>query len=249
MEILGVTQSLVHHLRVKIISGELAPGQKLNEAELASIFNISRPPLREAFRLLENEYLIVSIPRKGSYVAELSLKDFQEIYEVREILECSAIDLIRSKAVRDLPKMASILEITSHLSMPRGNDPFEKFNYLRTIAGFHFKLLELADNSRIIHFYNSIFSSLARYQFMYVFVDGLMDQSQRDHERIVELIKVGDYGRAKEILRTHIHFFVKFLEKRLKESRLEEKRQEIDEESRLINIRGDMREMILKSVR
>jgi DNA-binding GntR family transcriptional regulator len=65
METLSVTKSRVHPLRENIIIGEFAPGQKLNEIELSSRLGISRPPLREAFRLLENEHLVRSIPRKG----------------------------------------------------------------------------------------------------------------------------------------------------------------------------------------
>lgn len=64
----GVTESVVQYLRIHIIEGELVPGQKLNEIELAVRLGINHTPLREAFRILENAHLIVSIPRKGCYV-------------------------------------------------------------------------------------------------------------------------------------------------------------------------------------
>ena len=66
MKVLGVKDSVVQSLRTQIIIGELTPGQKLNELVLSSLLGISRPPLREAFRLLENEHLAHSIPRKGT---------------------------------------------------------------------------------------------------------------------------------------------------------------------------------------
>ena len=66
MEVFGVKENVVQYLRSKIITGELAVGQKLNELELSCLLSISRPPLREAYRILENEYVIVSIPRKGT---------------------------------------------------------------------------------------------------------------------------------------------------------------------------------------
>jgi DNA-binding GntR family transcriptional regulator len=56
MVVMGVTQSVAQYLRENIFSGELAPGQKLNELELSSRLGVSRPPLREAFRILENEH-------------------------------------------------------------------------------------------------------------------------------------------------------------------------------------------------
>ena len=78
MEILSVTESALQFLRRRIIIGELKPGQKLNECSLSEELGISRPPLRETFRILEKDQLVVAIPRKGTYVTELSIRDFEE---------------------------------------------------------------------------------------------------------------------------------------------------------------------------
>ena len=87
MEILNVTASTLEFLREKIITGELKSGQKLNETSLSVTLGISRPPLREAFRLLEKDHMVVNIPRKGTCVTELSIKDYGEVSQVRQILE------------------------------------------------------------------------------------------------------------------------------------------------------------------
>lgn len=212
MEIIGVTESAIQYLRVRIITGELTPGQKLNEIELSSRLGISRPPLREAFRVLENEHLIVSIPRKGCYVSEISMEDYRGIFEAREMIECFAIDLLRAKNIRDLPNVASALEVTADLFPPTSPDPYEKFNYLKAIANFHIKLIESAGNVRLNRFYYSIFSNLARYQDMYIYIPGLMDKSQEDHEQILDLIRRGNYVEAREFLRAHVNSFSKFIE-------------------------------------
>jgi DNA-binding GntR family transcriptional regulator len=216
MEVFGVTRSLVDYLRVHIVSGEVAPLQKLNEVELASHLEISRPPLREAFRILENDHLVVSVPRKGCYVTGVSIEDFQDIYKAREILECSSIDMLEVKGIRDLPGVALALEKTRGLSMPKGTDPFEKFNYLKAIADFHIKLVESAGNSRILYFYNSIFPSLARYQSMYVFISGLMDKSKVEHEQIMRSINRGKFDQAKKLLWSHLESFMRYVETQLR---------------------------------
>ncbi len=220
MEVIGVTESTVQYLRVHIITGELAPGQKLNEVELASRLDISRPPLREAFRILENEHLIVSIPRKGCYVSEISMGDCRGIFEAREMIECFAVDLLRAKNIRDLPHVASALEVTADYPMPTSPDPYEKFNYLKAIANFHIKLIESAGNARLNRFFYSIFSNLARYQDMYIYIPGLMDKSQEDHGQVLDLIKSGDYVEAREFLRAHINSFLKFIEEAIAEKGL-----------------------------
>jgi DNA-binding GntR family transcriptional regulator len=105
MEILNVTGSVLQFLRDKIITGELKSGQKLNENALSSSLGVSRPPLREVFRMLEKDRMVINIPRKGTYVAELSLKDYEELSQVREMMECYAIDLLKASNIRNLPKV------------------------------------------------------------------------------------------------------------------------------------------------
>jgi len=102
MEIKSVTDSVTQYLRKQIITSELAAGQRLNETNLASHLSISRPPIREAFRILENEHLVVNIPRKATYVSDISIEDLQEVYQAREMLECYAIDLLKDKNISDL---------------------------------------------------------------------------------------------------------------------------------------------------
>ena len=101
IETKGVTEGAFQYLIVHIITGHLAPGSKLSETELASQLEISRSPLREAFRRLENERLVVSIPKKGCYVAEISLENCHEICQVWEMIELFAIDLLRSMVDKD----------------------------------------------------------------------------------------------------------------------------------------------------
>ena len=87
MEILSVTQSAFQYIKARILTGEFPPGEKLNESQLVELLGISRPPLREAFRLLENEHLVVNLPRRGTYVSDVSIDEFRELYQVREMIE------------------------------------------------------------------------------------------------------------------------------------------------------------------
>ena len=212
MHIKSVTETVLQDLRVKIIVGELAPGSKLNEKELSSNFGISRAPLREAFRLLESEHLVVYYPRKGSYVTEISIEKCREIYQVRTMMECFAVDLLRAKGIKDLPKVESALEETVNLIMPSNDDVYNKFDYLKAIANFHISLVESAENSQLTYFYHSIFPNLARYQSIYTYISGLMNKSYEEHKEFLRLVKDCDYDEAKNYLKCHIDKFVKIIE-------------------------------------
>lgn len=210
MEIRGVTKSLVEYLRGEIITRQLAPGQKLNEIQLSSRLGVSRPPLREAFRILEHDHLVVSIPRRGTYVTPTSPEDLQDVYEAREMIECYAIDLLETKNITDLPQVASALAKASRLSIPSHVDSHEMLLYRETFADYHIKLVESAGNSRISHFNEAISSSLARYEYMHFSMPEAARRSLEEHQQILNLIRTADYHQAKECLRGHLAYTTQF---------------------------------------
>ena len=214
MKILSVKESVVEHLRTQIIIGELVPGQKLNELELSSSLGISRPPLREAFRVLENEHLVVSTPRKGVSVSELSIEGLREVFQARVMIECWAIDLLKAGNIRDLPHVESALAFSSTLSIPSyaKNSKEEMLRYLEDVVAYHRKLVDATNNRWLIHFYSSIHANLARYQFVYTHIPGQSYDYKKRHKEILSLIKKGDYEKAKKHLRSHINSVVDILE-------------------------------------
>jgi len=215
MKIIGVTESVVQYLRVHIITGDLGAGQRLNEIELSSSLNVSRPPIREAFRVLENESLAVSVPRKGCFVTEVTMEDCHNIFEVRAMIECFAIDLLASKKISHIPRAKSVLKNTSKLSLPPEKDAYERYRYLRSIADFHIQIVKQSGNARLISLYDRIFPSLARYQSLYTYIPGLMDNSHQEHEDILQLITLGKYAKAKKMLGEHINSFIKLIKERV----------------------------------
>jgi len=215
MKVLGVKDSVVESLRTRIIIGELTPGQKLNELVLSSLLGISRPPLREAFRLLENEHLAHSIPRKGTYVSNLSVQDLREVFQARVMIECYAIDLLKAKNIRYLPEMESALESASGLTIPSYENKEEVLRYLETLIAYHKKLIESTGNLWVQRFYNSIHASLTRYEFIYTYLPGRPHKYRKEHREILNLIKGGDYEQAKQLLGLHIDSVVEILERNI----------------------------------
>jgi len=207
MEILSVTESTLQFLRRKIITGELKPGQKLNESSLSEELGISRPPLRETFRILGKDHLMVTIPRKGTYVTELSVRDFEEICQIREMIECFTIDLIKTSGIRNLPKVTDAINRGLTLSLPfKTAEPDELLNGIKLLLEFHDSLIESSGNSRMAYIYNSMSYSLARYQFIYFQIEGAVQHSLDDHRKVLQLIRNSNYDQAKEELRKHIKY-------------------------------------------
>jgi len=216
MKIVNVTTSALQFLREKIITGELKSGERLNEASLSSKLGISRPPLREALRILEKDHMAVNIPRKGTYVTELSVKDFEELSQIREMIECYTIDYFKTSHIRNLPKVT--LAFNKALSLPNplnSVDPEQLLNYIKVFLDFHTSLVDSSGNSQLAHIYHSINFNLARYQFIYFYINGTAKHSLDDHKRILEFIRNGNYDEAKEELKKHIHYAVEVVKNRI----------------------------------
>ena len=205
----------MEYLRNRIVTGEFAPGTRLNENEIASRLDISRPPLREAFRVLENEYLAISIPRRGTFVTEMSIEDFAEMMQVRRMTECFAVDILESKNIKDPPLVEEALLNEKKLSLPEENDPDKIIDFYRHFSGFHMKLVESTKNFRMIHFYQAININLARYQLTYLLKPGSVMRSLEEHQQFIEYIRAGAYKEAKDLLQSHIKNAYNFYKKNL----------------------------------
>jgi DNA-binding GntR family transcriptional regulator len=201
VEIQTATISALQYLRESIISGELEPGQKLIEKDLTSLLDISSIPLREAFRILQGEYLVISIPRKGVYVRNLSTEDLRSAFQAREMIECYVIKEGNFKGLREV---ASALNSAPSSPFPIHESRSEKIRYYKASASFHRKLVEASENYLLIDFYNSISSLLDRYLFIHQYIPGIRDQNYRQHYKILTLIKRGLYDQAEEKMRLHI---------------------------------------------
>ncbi len=205
MEIRGVTESIVHHLRDRIITGELPPGFRLNEVELAKKLKVSRAPLREAFRVLENDRLIVRLPRHGSYVASLNVENLEEVFEARRMIESYVVDILESRDIRGLPKTERALNESSGMVFPSLSDKQDMLEYVRAMTNFHISMIEAAENNWIAQFYQSITVNLMRYQFICLYIPGLTKNSYEMHQKILDSIKQGEYRLAKDHLLSHIN--------------------------------------------
>ena len=204
MEIKGVTESVVEYIRDKIVIGELVPGQKIEENHWASKMGVSRPPLREAFRILENENLVTNIPRKGTFVTEMSKDDRKKVWQAREMIECYTIDLLEEKNSRELPEVTEDLDLAANFQPPPTDD-FERYlKYYCVLSNFHFKLIEATGNSWLMRFKRAIYSVQARYRFIFIVKPGAAERCIQEHRKILTNINNGNYEKAKQYMTDHV---------------------------------------------
>jgi len=187
-------------LREAIISGTLAPGERLMEIQLAEDMGVSRTPVREAIRKLELEGFVVMIPRKGTYVAGFSMKQMSEVFEVRAALEELAVELSAERiSDEELQQLENLLiRISNEID---GND-------IETIVKldeeFHDLLYKTARNSRLSSIINHITEQMHRYRTESLSYPGRLKSMVEEHRNIVESIARRDGETAKKAAREHM---------------------------------------------
>ena len=217
LEIKGITENIAHVLRDRIITGELKPAARLNEAELAAVLGVSRAPIREALSILEKDSLVARLPRRGTYVSEMTVDTLEKVYQVRIMIESFAIDLFEKGGIKNLVDAERALRLASNLVIPSSEDKDAMLRYVFAFADFHVGLIKATGNEWLIRFYQSITLNLARFQFICMYVPGLTSQSLEMHEKILVSLKSGDYARAKTLLTSHIEYTAAFIKQQIEE--------------------------------
>ncbi|MEU8251390.1 GntR family transcriptional regulator [Nonomuraea sp. NPDC048916] len=182
----------ITEIRKLILSGQLKPGERLIEERLTEILGISRPPVREALRVLQRDGIVQSQPRHGFIVVPITAKDVREIYSLRMALERLAVDL--GVPVRDPARLAPLR--TALDEMRAAAELNDDEGILFANSAFHRALIALPGHSRLERAYDSLVMQLSlcmayNLKFRQRLHRGSQDSVVR-HESLLRKIELGD---------------------------------------------------------
>ena len=200
-EYLPLRDVVFNTLRQAILKGELKPGERLMEIQLANKLGVSRTPVREAIRKLELEGLVLMIPRKGAEVAEITRQDMENVLEVRTALEELAVkdacDHITDAQLSELKKASNEFK----KALLEGKD-------LVTCADadmhFHDVILSATNNRRLIQMLNNLSEQMYRYRMEYLKDERTHKTLIEEHDAIRRALKKHDKVKAGAAIRVHI---------------------------------------------
>ena len=200
-EYLPLRDVVFNTLRQAILKGELNPGERLMEIQLANKLGVSRTPVREAIRKLELEGLVLMIPRKGAEVAEITRQDMEDVLEVRTALEELAVkdacDHITDAQLSELKKASNEFK----KALLEGKD-------LVTCADadmhFHDVILSATNNRRLIQMLNNLSEQMYRYRMEYLKDERTHKTLIEEHDAIRRALKKHDKVKAGAAIRVHI---------------------------------------------
>ncbi|CUX33817.1 putative HTH-type transcriptional regulator YdfH [Clostridium sp. C105KSO15] len=199
-EYLPLRDVVFNTLRQAILKGELAPGERLMEIQLAERLGVSRTPIREAIRKLELEGLVLMIPRKGAEVAKISEKSLRDVLEVRRSLEELAIELacqrMTPEAVEELEKKQEEFKE----AVEQGN-PME---IAETDEAYHDVIYKGTCNDRLVQMINNLREQMYRYRLEYIKDEDKRQILLLEHDNILKAVRQRKVQEAKEAMREHI---------------------------------------------
>ena len=204
-------------LKYKILTGEIASQTRLMEIDLSEKMNVSRTPIREAIRRLEDDGLVKVEPRRGAYVANISIKDMLDVFEVRENMEGFAAKLA-SERIDDEQK--DILESIAKDYEEAIKKP-NKDLIIELDEKFHNFIVECSNNATLSELIKYVQDYSLRFRYLYYDDFSLYASTAEQHNRIVEAITKGNGKKAQEEADAHVKSlkeFVHELGKKMKEN-------------------------------
>lgn len=183
-----------------ILDGEVPAGGKLNEAALASRLGVSRGPVREAFRALEESGLVRLEKNRGVFVRQIPVAEADEIYELRAVL-----DEFAGRRLAQTATPEQVRELRARVErMERAAAEGDLDGYLAANLAFHDRLVELAGNAKLLSTYRRLVNELHLFRRATLARGGALPASTREHREIVERIAAGTPAAAGRALYDHV---------------------------------------------
>jgi DNA-binding GntR family transcriptional regulator len=194
------SETLRDAIEEMIAVGKLGPGQHLDETELATMFGVSRTPIRETLIQLSSMGLVVIRPRRGAVVAELGPQQLVEMFEMMSELEAVCARLAARRMTK--PEQQALLD--AHARCKDARDAGDTDEYYSLNETFHQAIYAGSHNHFLIQQTHSLYRRLRPYRRLQLRVRDRVGASYSEHDAVVAAIVAGDSDRAAQLMREHV---------------------------------------------
>jgi len=194
-------------LKRQIMVGEIAPGTRMMEVDLAEDMGVSRTPVREAIRKLEKEGLVTIEPRRGAYASEISIKDMLDVLEVRQNLEGMAAALAASKVTEE--EKRDFIKANEDYKKAIINGNTEEI--IKHDEHFHQLIVNYSNNKTLTQLLSQVQELALRFRYIYYDDFSRYERMPIEHEEIEAAILSGDIEKAKIVAEEHVAHLKEFV--------------------------------------
>ena len=199
-EYLPLRDVVFNTLRKAILRGELKPGERLMEIQLANKLGVSRTPIREAIRKLELEGLVLMIPRKGAEVAQITEKNMQDVLEVRKALEELSVQLACERITPEQVEEMKMAAEDFRKVLKSG----DVTKIAEADVKFHDIIFAATNNQRLITLLNNLREQIYRYRVEYLKDEKNYPRLIEEHRQIMQGLKERNEQYVVEMTKKHM---------------------------------------------
>jgi phosphonate utilization transcriptional regulator len=196
----SLTQVVQQEIESAILAGDYPPGSKLNEAALALSLGVSRGPVREAFRSLEEAGLLRTEKNRGVFVRAIPLNEAAEIFDIRAVMEELAGRLLAQSL--QPAQLAELKTTVAQMDQAVAGQDLDTYHLLN--GQFHERLLDMSGNKKLLSLYKKLTRELALFRRINLTGGDALPASVSDHHHIVEAIATGQPDVAAKALFEHV---------------------------------------------
>lgn len=195
-------------LKHKILTGEIVSQTRLMEIDLSEKMNVSRTPIREAIKRLADDGLVKVEPRRGAYVANISIKDMLDVFEVREDME-GFVAKLAAQRISDEEK-ETLKEIAAEYeeAIEKADD---KENIIDLDEKFHNFIVKCCGNETLSELVKYVQELSLRFRYLYYNDFSLYESTAEQHNRIMEAINAGNEEVARDEADAHVRALKEFV--------------------------------------
>ena len=194
-------------LKRQILIGEIPPGTRMMEVELADVMGVSRTPVREAIRKLEKEGLVTIEPRKGAYASNISIKDMVDVLEVRQGLEGMAAAIASGKITEH--QKADLLNVVEKYKAAVDSANLEEI--IKYDEEFHSMIISISGNKTLMQVFSTVQELALRFRYIYYDDFNRYESMPKEHQLIEEAIMSGDAEKARVAAGDHVSKLKEFI--------------------------------------
>lgn len=207
----NLSDIVVDYVKEKIVRGEFKTGDKIIELEISKALNISRAPIREAFRVLNAQGILSFSPRKGNQILEITLDDFLEIFSIRITLENQILELINSKNLlteEDFDNLYRIIDSMMSCNDSSSSKEDSLFTLNMLDIKFHSYLWKISKSKRRTQILEGLFYQLLIVMNKDTSTLGYFEEKALEHKRIVDALKNKDLESALIAFKLHMNQYI-----------------------------------------
>jgi len=192
-------------LKVRIIKGDLEPGEKLLENKIAEQLGVSRTPVREALRELSAEGFVEASPNQAIIVSTVTFDEIWDLLQIRGVLEGLGANIAAKKINPEkIEKFNKIIDQMKHYTANNLVSEESILNFSRLDIEFHDLILNICGNKWLIQMYNNLKNHIERFRIRSFSIPGTFSKSLNEHCKILDAIKKGESEVAEKLSKIHM---------------------------------------------